>query len=131
MSYNQIEIKKEDNKLLSVGGNMSAIAAGQPNSRRWVTALPIYRIQSQHFPADKNINVLIPQVPQEHRSDTIWTSSQKSVPKKNQRKGTNVDNGIELTFLLKHFDHFTCKEYSNIITETEYSVITVKLAVVH
>jgi hypothetical protein len=59
------------------------------------------------------------------------TLSQKSAPKKHQRKGTNIDNGTELTFLLKHFDHFTCKEYGNIITEIEYSVITVKCAAVH
>jgi len=79
-----------------------------------------------------NINVFIAQFPPQHTCTTICTLSQKSEPKKHlKKKGTNIDNGIELTFLLKHFDHFTCKEYGNIITEKEYSVITVKCAVVH
>ena len=78
-----------------------------------------------------NISVFIAQFSPGHTCTTICTLSQKSALKKHQRKGTNIDNGKELTFLLKHFDHFTCKEYGSIITKTEYSVITVKCAVVH
>lgn len=117
--------------MVSAGGNVSQLV--QQVSK-------IQENESMHYPSTEynpsisqlirtNINVFIAQFTQEHRCATICTLSQKSAPKKHQSKGTNVDNGIELTFLLKHFHHFTCKEYGN-ITETEYSVITVKCAIV-
>lgn len=119
--------------MVSAGGNVTQLV--QQVSK-------IQENESLHYPSTEynpnisqliiiNINVFIAQFPPEHNCTTICTLSQKSAPKKHQKKGTNIDSGIELTFLLKHFDHFTCKEYGNITTETEYSVITVKCAVVH
>ena len=120
--------------MVSAGGNVSQLV--QQVSK-------IQENKSLHYPSTEynsnisqlirtNINVFIAQFPPQHRMyHHLYIISKVRTKETFKKKGTNIDNGIELTFLLKHFDHFTCKEYGNIITEKEYSVITVKCAVVH
>lgn len=119
--------------MVSAGGNVSQLVQQVSKIRENES---LHYSSTEYYPSISqlirtNINVFIAQVSPEHKCTTICTLSKKSAPKKHQRKGTNIDNGTELTFLLKHFDHFTCKQYGNITTETEYSVITVKCAVMH
>jgi hypothetical protein len=73
LSNNQIKIKKEDNKMLSVGGNVSQLMQQVSQIQEDESLLSLSTEYNPNISQliRTNKNVFISQVSPEHRSDTI------------------------------------------------------------